>query len=112
MTPEDETTGTSAGERAQRAAQALAITLGPAGRGRPFRSRLAERQVDAQGGDALRRERAGDRAEHRRLAIGAGAVGEDDAVARRRARPVQDATHGGIAVALLEGLELGHSDSA
>jgi hypothetical protein len=25
---------------------------------------------------------------------------------------VQDATHGGIAVALLEGLELGHSDSA
>jgi hypothetical protein len=25
---------------------------------------------------------------------------------------VQDATHGGIAVALLEGLELGHSGSA
>jgi len=112
VTAEDETTGTSAGERGQRAAQALAIALGPGGRGRPFRSHLAERQVDAEGRDAVRREGDGDRAQYRGLAIGAGAVGEDDAVARRRARLVQDATHGGIAVALLEGLELGHSNSA
>jgi len=105
---EDETTGTAPRERGQRTVQAFTVTRRPRGRGRPLRPRLAEGQVDAQRGDASRGQRIRDRAQHGRLAVRAGAVGEHRAVARRRARPVQDAAHDGVTCALFERLDVGH----
>ena len=112
MSTEHEPAGTSPTERGQRTAKAVAIPRRPRrGRG-PLGPRLTKGQIDAQRRDAMRRERAGDGAKHRRLAVGARTVGEHDTIARRETRPMKHPTHGALGITLLEQLEVRHDAGA
>src|SRR5690242_7851051 len=112
MSAEHQAPRTPACERSERTAQAVAIARRPRRRWRSLGPRLTEGQVDPKRRDPARGERARHGAQHRRLAIGAGAVRENDAIARRKARPVKDAAHGALAVTLFEGLDVANDNRA
>lgn len=99
--------GAEAAYGPHRMAQPLAISPGCRGRRRPRRTRLTERQIAAQHGEACRRERRREIDEKRRLGVAAGAVGEDETVAARANRPMQDAENGGkLGRGEVEGLDV------
>jgi hypothetical protein len=57
---------------------------------------LPKRQIATQDGVAVPAESSGESHKQWRIAIAASAVGEDDGIARRLRRRVQDAAYGGI----------------
>jgi len=82
-------------ERGDGAVQALLVAFGVTAR-RAVRTQLAERQIAAQNRQPGFAESRGQRHEKRRVAIRSGAVGQNDAVARRILGKVKVAANGNL----------------